>query len=122
MVAEDSDRLQALLAPATALAPAQPPAAPRQDPTGAFAAPAAFQAAMRTTFQQSTVTALVIPPETVVMAQDQRSVTFLEVESTLDPLTVAFAVTAVEVPGPVAGAVQRLAATRGQVQGTCTAI
>src|SRR4249920_1293307 len=35
VVAEDSDRLQALLAPATA--PAQTTAAPRQDPTGAFA-------------------------------------------------------------------------------------
>ena len=179
VVAEDSDRLQALLAPATALAPAQPPAAPRQDPTGAFAAPAALQDTLRATFQQATVTALAIPPETVTIAPDQGSVTFLEVESTLEPRTVAqhtrvyrttwglsrvgagvvrvgisavrregplvevmtagllvagppqpltvrapttaFALAAVEVPGPEAGAVQRVAATRGQVQETFTA-
>ena len=85
VVAEDSDRLQALLAPATALAPTQTTAAPRQDPTGAFADPAALQDTLRATFQQATVTALAIPPETVVIAPDQSSVTFLEVESTLDP-------------------------------------
>jgi hypothetical protein len=76
VVAEDSDRLQALLAP-------------RQDSTGAVADPSAFQAALRTTFQQATITALAIPPETVALAPDQSSVTFLEVESTLDPATVA---------------------------------
>ena len=89
VVAEDSDRLQALLAPAAALGQAQTTAAPRQDPTGAFADLAAFQAALRATFQQATVTALAIPPETLVMAPDQSSVTFLEVESTLDPRTLA---------------------------------
>ena len=171
--------MQALLAPATALAPAQPPAAPRQDPTGAFAAPAALQDTLRATFQQATVTALAIPPETVTIAPDQGSVTFLEVESTLEPRTVAqhtrvyrttwglsrvgagvvrvgisavrregplvevmtagllvagppqpltvrapttaFTLAAVEVPGPAAGTVQRVAATRGQVQETFTA-
>src|SRR5882672_5955922 len=89
LVAEDSDRLQALLAPATTSGQAQTTAALRQDPTDALADPATFQEAMRTTFQQATVTALAIPPETVVIAPDQSSVTFLEVESTLDPVTVA---------------------------------
>ena len=89
MVAEDSDRLQALLAPAAALGQAQTTADPRQDPTGAFADLAAFQETLRATFQQATVTALAIPPETLVMAPDQSSVTFLEVESTLDPRTLA---------------------------------
>ena len=176
VVAEDSDRLQALLAPATALAPAQTTAASalRQDQLGAFANPAAFQETLRATFQQTTVTALAIPPETVVIAPDQSSVTFLEVESTLDPRTVAqhtrvyrttwglrhvgtgvvrvgisavsrsgplvevmtagllvagppqpltvwspttaFALAAVEVPGPGSGTVRRGAATRGQVK------
>jgi hypothetical protein len=179
VVAEDSDRLQALLAPATPRGPAQPSAGPRKDPTGTFVDLAAFQATLRTTFQQTTVTALAIPPETVAVAPDQSQVTFLEVESTLDPPTVAqhtrvyrttwelsredsgvvrlgiravrrsgplvevttpgllvagppqpltvhaptaaFALAAVEVPGPEAGAVQRLAVTRGQVQETFTA-
>jgi len=92
LVAEDSDRLQALLAPEAALAQAQSAAALpalRQDPTGAFADVAAFQEALRATFQQHTVTALAIPPDTVGIAPDQGSVTFLEVESTLDPRTVA---------------------------------
>jgi len=79
LVAEDSDRLQALLAPATTSGQAQTTAALRQDPTDALADPATFQEAMRTTFQQATVTALAIPPETVVIAPDQSSVTFLEV-------------------------------------------
>ena len=178
VVAEDSDRLQALLAPATALA--QTTTAPRQDSPGCLTDPTAFQAALRATFQQATVTALTIPPETVQVAPDQRSVTFLEVESTLNPQTVtqqtrvyrttwelsrvgtgvvrlgisavsrvgplveittasllvagppqpltvraptaAFVLAAVEVSGPGAGAGQRLAATRGQVQATFTAV
>ena len=92
VVAEDSDRLQALLAPAGTLAQAQRGAtspAPRQEPTGAFADLAAFQAAMSATFRQHTVTALAIPPETVESAPDQSRVTFLEVESTLDSQTLA---------------------------------
>jgi streptogramin lyase len=182
VVAEDSDRLQALLAPAAALGQTQTIAdssVPRQDSTGAFADLAAFQEALRTTFQQATVTALAIPPETVEIAPDQSRVTFLEVVSTLDPVlvaqhtrvyrttwelsrvgtgvvrfgiravrrqgplvevatmgllvagppqpltvrapTAAFALAAVEVPGSGAGAVQRFAATRGQVQETFTA-
>ena len=89
LVAEDSDRLQALLAPAAALGQAQTTTAPRQDSTGTFTDLAAFQDALRATFQQSTVTALAIPPETVVVAPDQGSVTFLEVESILDQRTLA---------------------------------
>jgi hypothetical protein len=85
VVAEDSDRLQALLAPALV----QTAAVPRQDPPGALTGPATLQDTMRATFQQTTVTALVIPPETIVIAPDQSSVTFLEVESTLDPVTLA---------------------------------
>jgi streptogramin lyase len=177
VVAEDSDRLQALLAPATALA--QTTAAPRQDPPGSLTDPTALRDTLRATFQQATVTALVIPSETVEVAPDQRSVTFLEVESTLNPQTVtqqtrvyrttwelshvgtgvvrlgisavsrvgplveittagllvagppqpltvraptaAFVLAAVEVSGSGAGPVQRLAATRGQVQATFTA-
>jgi nitrous oxidase accessory protein NosD/streptogramin lyase len=88
VVAEDSDRLQALLAPATALAQAQTTTAPRQDPLEVVTDPTAFQATLRATFQQTTVTALTIPPETVEVAPDQSSVTFLEVESTLNPQTV----------------------------------
>ena len=84
LVAEDSDRLQALLAPAAALGQAQTTTAPRQDSTGTFTDLAAFQDALRATFQQSTVTALAIPPKTVVIAPDQGSVMFLEVESILD--------------------------------------
>ena len=177
MVAEDSDRLLALLAPATALA--QTTTALRQDPPGSLTDPTALRDTLRATFQQTTVTALAIPPETVEVAPDQSSVTFLEVESTLEPRTVAqytrvyrttwglsrvgtgvvrlgisavrrsgplvevmtagllvagppqpltvraptaaFALAAVEVPGPGASAVQRFAATREQVQGTFTA-
>jgi hypothetical protein len=91
LVAEDSDRLSALLAPEAALAQAQSAAASptlRQDPTGVFADVATFQEAVRAAFQQHTLTALAIPPETVVLAPDQGSVTFLEVESVLDPRTV----------------------------------
>ena len=178
VVAEDSDRLQALLAPARRRV-LPPPAAPRQDPAGALTDLTALQAALRATFQQAAVTALAIPPETVVIAPDQGRVTFLEVESTLDPrtvaqhtrvyrttwglsrvgmdvvrfgisavhrygplvevttagllvagppqpltvrvLTTAFTLAVVEVPGPAAGTVQRVAATRGQVQETFTA-
>jgi len=42
VVAEDSERLQALLAPSAAWRPAQTTASRRQDPTGAFADSAAF--------------------------------------------------------------------------------
>ena len=87
VVAEDSDRLQALLAPATALA-SQTTTAPRQDPPGSLTDPTALRDTLRATFQQATVTALTIPPETVQVAPDQSSVTFLEVESTLEPRTV----------------------------------
>jgi len=179
VVAEDSDRLQALLVPATTPGQAQTATASRQDPPGASADSMALQDTLRATFQQATVTALAIPPATVVIAPDQSSVTFLEVESALDPRTVAqhtrvyrttwglsrvgtdvvrlgisavrregplvevttagllvagppqpltvrapttaFTLAAVEVPGPGAGAVQRFAATRGQVQETFTA-
>ena len=69
VVAEDSDRLSALLAPAAALGQPQPPAVLRQDPPGAVADLAVLQATLRTTFQQATVTALAIPPETVVVAR-----------------------------------------------------
>src|SRR5262245_36670802 len=72
VVAEDSDRLQALLAPVAALP--QPQTTPRQDSTGTFADLAAFQEALRITFQQFTVTALAIPPASVVFAPDESSV------------------------------------------------
>jgi hypothetical protein len=91
VVAEDSDRLQALLAPEAVLMPAQPTAVPRQDPSGAFADLTTFQATLRTTFQHTAVTALAIPPETVVLAPDQSQVTFLEVEST-------YAITGLQAP------------------------
>ena len=69
VVAEDSDRLQALLAPATALAQAQttatrPPCA--RTHRGPLPTRRALQETLRATFQQATVTALAIPPETVV--------------------------------------------------------
>jgi hypothetical protein len=92
VVAEDSDRLQALLALPATLAQAQHATAsptPRQESTGAFADLAAFQTAMSALFRQHTVTALAIPAETVAVTPDQSSVTFLEVESALDPATPA---------------------------------
>ena len=55
VVAEDSDRPQALLAPATALAQAQTTAtapALRQDPPGVSAAPAALQETLRATLHR----------------------------------------------------------------------
>jgi hypothetical protein len=88
VVAEDSDRLQALLAPASALSQAQTTTAPRQDPLEVVTDPTALQATLRATLQQTTVTALAIPPETVQVAADHSSVTFLEVASTLEPQTV----------------------------------
>ena len=46
----------------------------RQDPPGALTAPGALQDTLRATFQQATVTALVIPPETVVRLPPTRAV------------------------------------------------
>ena len=73
VVAEDSDRLQALLAPATALGQAQTTAVPRQDPPGALTD--LTTGILAAGHQQATVTALVIPPETGG-CPDQSSITF----------------------------------------------
>ena len=67
VVAEDSDRLLALLAPATALAQAQT-TAPCARTRRLLDSPTALRDTLRATFQQATVTALAIPPETVEVA------------------------------------------------------
>jgi hypothetical protein len=181
VLAEDIDRVQALLQPAPALGQAAASQrTARQAADGTFPDLATFRQALSATFVTQAVTALELPATEVVIAPDHSSVTFLEVESTLDPasltqatrvlrtawqlarteadgvvtfriaavrrpeplvevhtpgllvagppqpLTVharstAFAPVAVEVPGPVADAVQRFEIVEGQAQGTFTA-
>ena len=85
VLAEDIDRLQALLQPVPALAQvAAQPAAP-QAADGVFADLATFRQALSATFVTQAVTALELPAAEVVIAPDRGNVTFLEVESTLDP-------------------------------------
>jgi hypothetical protein len=84
VLAEDIDRVHALLQPTPALAQvAALPAAP-QATDGTFADLAAFRQALSATFVMQAVTALELPTAEVVLASDRSSVTFLEVESTLD--------------------------------------
>src|SRR5262245_60223678 len=86
LLAEDSDRLQALLQPeATLTRAAGALHTTRQEPSGAFADLAAFRDALSNTFRTQVLTAVEIPDAAVLLAPDRRSVTFLEVESTLDP-------------------------------------
>ena len=86
VLAEDIDRLQALLQPEPALTQtAGAPRTARQEPSGAFADLAVFRQALSDTFLAHAVTALELPETEVVLAPDRGSVTFLEVESTLDP-------------------------------------
>jgi hypothetical protein len=86
LLAEDIDRLQALLQPATALA--QVSRAPRVA-SGTFTDLAAFRQSWSDTFRTHTLTALELPAAEVIIAPDRGSVTFWEVESTLDPGTLA---------------------------------
>jgi hypothetical protein len=84
VLAEDIDRLQALLQPAPALAQAAAQPAARQTADGTFADLTVFRQALSATFVTQAVTALGLPAAEVVIAPDCGSVTFLEVESTLD--------------------------------------
>src|SRR5262245_8060825 len=86
----DIDRVDALLQPAapqptTAALVAQ--RAQRQVEEGAVRDVQALRATLTTTFRTRTVTALDIPADTIKVAPDRHSVTFLEVESTEDPVT-----------------------------------
>jgi hypothetical protein len=83
VLAEDIDRLQALLHPTPALAQAAQRTT-RQAPSGVFADLGAFRDALSDTFVTQAVKALELPAAEVVLAPDRRSVTCLEVESTLD--------------------------------------
>jgi len=80
----DIDRLEALLAPPAA---AEAPRVQRQAAAGTVDDVAALRAALSTTFRRRTVTGLDIPADSVQVAPDGRTLTFLEVETTEDPLT-----------------------------------
>ena len=82
LLEEDIDRLQALLRPRWPWRRRRGPG--RQAADGTFADLAAFRQALSDTFVAQAVTALEIPEAEVVIAPDRSSVTFLEVESTLD--------------------------------------
>ena len=86
---EDIDRLQALLQPSSALTTAAVRRTQRQAADGTFADLAAFRQALSDTFRTHAITALDIPAAEVVIAPNRRRVTFLEVESTLEPATLA---------------------------------
>jgi hypothetical protein len=87
VLAEDIDRLQALLQPTPALAQAAAQGTPRQATDGTFADLATFRQALSATFVTQAVTALEIPAAEVRIAPDRGSITFLEVESTLDTVS-----------------------------------
>ena len=87
VVQEDIDRVQSLLAPeaSTPTFQADPLAAPHQTDDGTFATLRAFREHLSATFRTRTVTALHTPEEQIQIASDRHSVTFLEIESTIDP-------------------------------------
>lgn len=78
---EDIDRLQALLQP-TALAQVQ-------GRTATSLEAQSFRQLLSESFRAHTLTALTLPPDAIQIAADQRSVTFLEVESRQHPVTQA---------------------------------
>lgn len=91
---EDIDRLQEILTPANACNPPPlPPEEARQclerQEDRAIADVQTFCTQRSTTFCRHTVTDLQIPAETIQIASDEQSVTFLEVESLEDPETLA---------------------------------
>src|SRR5262245_38827773 len=86
----DIDRVDALLQPAAPSAPADARVAPRaqqQAEDGVVTDVQALRATLTRTFHTRTVTALDILADTIQVAPDRRSVVFLEVESTEDPVT-----------------------------------
>ena len=86
----DIDRVDALLQPATPSAPAAGAVvqfAQRQAEDGLVTDVQALRTTLTTTFRTRTVTALDILADTIQVAPDRRSVGFLEVESTEDPVT-----------------------------------
>src|SRR5207237_705991 len=111
---------------------------PRQDTTtrqegGTFIDAEAFRSAMSTAFRTRTITGFELPAETVQVAADRRSVTFLEIEHIEDPATLVqqthllrttWRLTPDQAPGVTTfriGAVQRegpavQVTTRGQIQ------
>ena len=132
----DIDRVDALLSPAApqaqAVASGQQSSL-RQGAAGAVTDVEALRATLSATFRTRTVTALDIPTDTVRVAPDNRSVTFLEIETTEASATLVqqtrlfrttWALTQDEVDGTVTvriGAVQRegplvQVTTPGQVQ------
>jgi hypothetical protein len=84
VLAEDIDRVQTLLQPEPALSQAAAQGPLRQAADGAFSDLATFREALSATFVTHAVTALELPEAEVVIAPDRGSITFLEVESTLD--------------------------------------
>ena len=132
----DIDRVDALLQPTAPSAPVDAIVAQRaqqQAEDGAVMDVQALRATLTRTFHTRTVTALDILADTIQVAPDSRSVTFLEVESTEDPVTLVqqtrlfhttWGLTQDEVDGTVTvriGAVQRegplvQVTTLGQVQ------
>ena len=132
----DIDRVDALLQPGALQATTAALVAHRaqqQMEEGAVMDVQALRTTLTTTFRTRTVTALDIPADTIKVAPDRRSVTFLEVESTEDPATLVqqtrlfrttLGLTQDEVHGTVTvriGAVQRegplvQVTTLGQVQ------
>jgi len=131
----DIDRIDALLQPAALSAPTDAIVTQRaqQAEDGAATDVQALRATLTTTFHTRTVTALDILADTIQVAPDGRSVTFLEVESTEDLVTLVqqtrlfrttWGLTQDEVDGTVTmriGAVQREGplvqiTTPGQVQ------
>jgi hypothetical protein len=132
----DIDRIDALLQPATPQAQGialGQQSSLRQAEEGMVTDVQALRATLTATFHTRTVTALDIPSDTIQVAPDGRSVTFLEVESTEDPVTLiqqtrlfrtTWGLTQDEVDGTVTmriGAVKRAGplvqvTTPGQVQ------
>jgi hypothetical protein len=84
----DIDRVDALLASTASQATTTAaPRAQRQVEESTVTDVKALRATLTTTFRTRTVIALDIPADTIQMAPDSHSVTFLEVESTEDPVT-----------------------------------
>src|SRR5437879_5847357 len=136
LLQQDIDRLQALLAAETSSAQPGTPrqqAAPRQEDGSPLTDAGAFLTAMSTAFRTLTITGFELPAETVQVAADRRSVTFLEIETTEEPamlvqqtrlLRTTWGLTPDQVPGVTTfriGAVRRegpvvQVITRGQIQ------
>lgn len=85
LLQEDIDRVEELLASEAALAQAAIVGQQRTEDGGTWTDVQAFRTSLTATFRTRTMTALAIPPETIQVSPDRRSVTFLEAESVEDP-------------------------------------